>query len=61
MKIKFGNTGSGDWLEVSEDSKANNACLIYNESISKQKFVVQADEIDALIAALNVARKVLSE
>lgn len=60
MKIKFGNTGSGDWLEVNDDSKANNACLIYNASISKQKFVVQADEIDTLISALIAARKLLN-
>lgn len=61
MKIKFGNTGSGDWLEVNEDSKANDACLIYNESISDSKFVVYANEIDTLIAALNVAKKVLND
>lgn len=61
LKIKFGNTGSGDWLEVNEDSKANDACLIYNESISDYKFVIYADEIDTLIAALNAAKEVLND
>ncbi len=61
MKIKFGNTGSGDWLEVNEDSKANDALLIYNESISDGKFVVYKDEIENLIAAINAAKKVLND
>lgn len=61
MKIKFGNAGSGDWLEVNEDSKDNDACLIYNQSVSDAKFVVFADEIDTLIAALNAAKKVLND
>lgn len=59
MKVKFGSTGSGDWLEINEESKAHNACLIYNESISNQKFVIQADEIENLIKALNAAKDVL--
>lgn len=61
MKIKFGNTGSGDWIEVNEESKANECLLIYNDSISKQKFVVEASEIDILISALRAAKCVLAE
>ncbi len=61
MKIKYGNTGSGDWVEVNEDSKANDACLVYNESIGNGKFVVYKDEIDNLIAALSAAKKALND
>lgn len=61
MKIKFGNTGSGDWIEANEDSKTNQALLIYNESINSAKFVVYKDEIDTLIAALNAAKKSLND
>lgn len=59
MRIKFGNTGSGDWLKVNEQTKCNDCCTIYNKSISDSEFVIYKEDIEKLISALSTAKKVL--
>lgn len=51
-KIYYGDTGSGDYAEVTVDSIDNFAILLGNDSISNRKKVIYASEVDALIEAL---------
>ncbi|MOA56333.1 hypothetical protein D3C78_1802940 [compost metagenome] len=52
-KIYYGDTGSGDFAEVTVDSIANYAILLGNESISGDKrTVIYKSDIDSLVEAL---------
>lgn len=59
-KIYYGDTGSGDFVEVTVDSIANYAVLLGNESISgnSRKVIFKAD-IDKLIDALSELKEYL--
>ena len=51
-RIQYGDTGSGDYAEVTIDSIENQAILLGNDSISSRKKVIYASEVDSLIEAL---------
>lgn len=52
-KIYYGDTGSGDFAEVTVDSIANYAILLGNDSINpNHRTVIYKLDIDTLIEAL---------
>ena len=52
-KIYYGDTGSGDFIEVTIDSIANYAILMGNESIhGDSRTVIYKSDIDSLVEAL---------
>lgn len=51
-KIYYGDTGSGDYAEVTVDSIENHAILLGNDSISDRKTVVFSSHVYDLIEAL---------
>lgn len=52
-KIYYGDTGSGDFAEVTVDSIENFAILLGNDSISgDRRFVIYDQDVDRLIDAL---------
>lgn len=52
-KIYYGETGSGDFVEVTLDSIANYAVLLGNESIAEDsRTVIYKSDIDNLVDAL---------
>lgn len=56
-KIEFGNTGSGDFVEVTIDSIQHKAILLGNLSTyGDRRFVIYETDIDALINALQVLK-----
>lgn len=60
LKFYFGDTGSGDYLELTHRS-LDHRCLhlCNNDSIGKHKFVVDGTDIDNLIKALVLAKTYL--
>lgn len=57
-KIQYGDTGSGDFVEVTVDSIANYAILLGNESIrAGSRTVIYKQDIDALIEALQFLKE----
>ncbi len=56
-KIHYGDTGSGDFVEVTLDSIDNFAVLLGNESIHGHgRYVIYKNDIDSLISALNILK-----
>lgn len=51
-RIQYGDTGSGDYAEVTVDSIENHAILLGNDSMSSRKKVIYVSEVDTLIEAL---------
>lgn len=52
-KIYYGDTGSGDFVEVTINSIENFAILMGNESITgNRRSVIYKSDVDALIEAL---------
>lgn len=57
-KIQYGDTGSGDFVEVTVDSIAHSAILLGNESIAGgSRTVIYKQDIDALIKALQLLKE----
>lgn len=57
-KIEFGDTGSGDFVEVTIDSIQHKAILLGNLSTyGEKRFVIYEPDIDALINALQVLKR----
>lgn len=57
-KIQYGDTGSGDFAEVTVDSIANYAILLGNESIrGDSRTVIYKQDVDALIEALQFLKE----
>ena len=50
-KIYYGDTGSGDFVEVTISSVENSAILMGNESLTGRSVIYKSD-VDALIEAL---------
>jgi len=52
-RIEYGDTGSGDFAEITTESMQNFAILLGNESVSgDRRFVVYESDVNALIDAL---------
>lgn len=57
-KVQYGNTGSGDFAEVTVDSIENDAILLGNESISgNRRYVVYKSDIDNLVNTLQFLKE----
>lgn len=58
-KIVYGNTGSGDFVKVTQSSIENGAILLGNDSIyGKTSFVIYKEDVDRLIEALKELKNV---
>lgn len=52
-EIQYGNTGSGDFVKVTQSSKENGAILVGNQRIhGKTRFVIYKEDVDMLILSL---------
>lgn len=52
-RIEYGDTGSGDFAEITIESMQNFAILLGNESVyGERRFVVYESDVNALIDAL---------
>ena len=57
-KIQYGDTGSGDFVEVTVDSIAHSAILLGNQSITgDSRTVIYKQDIDTLIKALQLLKQ----
>lgn len=59
LKFYFGDTGSGDYVEITHRSIDHRCLHLCNDSIGKHKFVVYKADIDNLIKALVLAKTYL--
>jgi len=59
-RIEYGDTGSGDFAEITIESMQNFAILLGNESIhGTSRFVVYMSDVDNLIEALQELKAML--